>query len=276
MKMDDPVRFHAAWQSLCSSDGILVPGGFGSRGIEGKIAAIEWARKSRKPFLGVCLGLQCAVIEFARNVVGWTEANSAEIDPETTRPVVIEMPEHNVGQKGGTMRLGKRETIFVTDDSVLRKLYHNADIIEERHRHRYEVNPAYISDFERAGMRFVGKDSTGKRMEIIECADHPYFVGVQFHPEYISRPMKPSPPYLGLVLASCGRLSGYLLRGCRLSPRQQLSDVGSSSEEDLVRAAAGRGSPPAVEVLPPAEALPERESPKSPVRPVGESVLKTS
>ncbi|XP_064472936.1 CTP synthase 1-like isoform X2 [Ornithodoros turicata] len=239
MKLEDPVKFHAAWQNLCSSDGILVPGGFGSRGIEGKIAAIEWARKSKKPFLGVCLGLQCAIIEFARNVIGWTEANSAEIDPETVRPVVIEMPEHHVGQMGGTMRLGKRETIFGSSDSILRKLYHNADIIEERHRHRYEVNPLYVADFERAGLRFVGKDTTGKRMEVIEYADHPYFVGVQFHPEYISRPMKPSPPYLGLVLASCGRLSGYLLRGCRLS---ELSDVGSSSEDDLVNAVSSEAS----------------------------------
>lgn len=168
MKKDDPVKFHAAWQNLCCSDGIIVPGGFGSRGIEGKIAAIEWARKTRKPFLGVCLGLQCAVIEFARNVIGWTDANSAEIEPDCSRPVVIEMPEHNVGQKGGTMRLGKRETIFTPADSILRKLYHNADVIEERHRHRYEVNPSYVPELERAGLRFVGKDSTGKRMEIME------------------------------------------------------------------------------------------------------------
>lgn len=130
------------------------------------------------------------------------------------------------------MRLGKRETIFNTQDSLLRKLYHNAEKIEERHRHRYEVNPSYVPDLEQAGLKFVGKDTTGKRMEVIELSDHPYFVGVQFHPEYISRPLKPSPPYMGLVLASCGRLNGFLLRGCRMSPRQ-LSDVGSSSEEEV-------------------------------------------
>lgn len=233
MKADHPVKFHAAWQNLCIADGIIVPGGFGSRGVEGKIAAIEWARKTKKPFLGVCLGLQCAVIEFSRNVLGWEDANSAEIDPTTSHPVIIEMPEHNVGQMGGTMRLGKRETVFNTADSVLRKLYQNVDTIEERHRHRYEVNPAYVAELERAGLKFVGKDTTGKRMEVIEFPDHPYFVGVQFHPEYISRPLKPSPPYMGLILASCGRLNGYLLRGCRMSPRH-LSDVGSSEDEDVL------------------------------------------
>ncbi|KAH9381284.1 hypothetical protein HPB48_003265 [Haemaphysalis longicornis] len=233
MKTDHPVKFHAAWQNLCTADGIIVPGGFGSRGVEGKIAAIEWARKMKKPFLGVCLGLQCAVIEFARSALGWQDANSAEIDPTTSHPVIIEMPEHNVGQMGGTMRLGKRETVFNTADSVLRKLYQNVDTIEERHRHRYEVNPAYVAEFEKAGLKFVGKDTSGKRMEVIEFPNHPYFVGVQFHPEYISRPLKPSPPYMGLILASCGRLNGYLLRGCRLSPRQ-LSDVGSSSEEEAL------------------------------------------
>ncbi|XP_075552607.1 CTP synthase isoform X2 [Dermacentor variabilis] len=248
MKAEHPVKFHAAWQNLCVANGIIVPGGFGSRGVEGKIAAIEWARKTKKPFLGVCLGLQCAVIEFSRNVLGWEDANSSEINVKTSHPVIIEMPEHNVGQMGGTMRLGKRETNFNTHDSVLRKLYQNVDKIEERHRHRYEVNPSYVPDLEKAGLKFVGKDTSGKRMEVIELSDHPYFVGVQFHPEYISRPLKPSPPYMGLVLASCGRLNGFLLRGCRMSPRQ-LSDIGSSSEDELhepvpVRVEAGTSTMP--------------------------------
>ncbi|KAG0417646.1 hypothetical protein HPB47_005450 [Ixodes persulcatus] len=213
MKRDDPVKFHAAWQNLCRSDGILVPGGFGSRGVEGKIAAIEWARKTKKPFLGVCLGLQCAVIEFSRNVLGWADANSTEINPESKHPVIIEMPEHHVGQMGGTMRLGKRKTIFNTHDSILRKLYMNADVIEERHRHRYEVNPAFAPDLEKAGLHFVGKDETGKRMEIIEF------------PGKSSR----LPPYLGLVLASCGRLSNFLVR--RLP---HASDMDSTSEDEMV------------------------------------------
>ncbi|XP_036001478.1 CTP synthase 1 isoform X2 [Fundulus heteroclitus] len=136
---EEPVKYHEAWQKLCSADGILVPGGFGVRGTEGKIHAINWARKQRKPFLGVCLGMQLAVCEFARNVLGWSDANSTEFDPESTHPVVIDMPEHNPGQMGGTMRLGKRRTIFKTSNSVLRKLYGDADYVDERHRHRFEV-----------------------------------------------------------------------------------------------------------------------------------------
>lgn len=207
----NPVRFHEAWQHLCQSDGVIVPGGFGNRGIEGKIAAITWARENSKPFLGVCLGLQCAVIEFARNVIGIKDANSQEVKPESKSHVVIEMPEHNPeGQLGGTMRLGKKRTYFTTDKSILRTLYNNAKYIEERHRHRYEVNPKYVPEFENAGMKFVGQDENNERMEVMELQGHPYFVGVQFHPEYISRPLKPSPPYLGLILASSNKLQSYL------------------------------------------------------------------
>lgn len=230
IKEKDPIRFHEAWQQLCKSNGILVPGGFGTRGTEGKIAAAEWARKNKKPYLGVCLGLQCAVVEFARNVLGWSTAASTEVDPNTDSPVIIEMPEHNPGDMGGTMRLGKRQTVFKATNSVLYALYGNAERIEERHRHRYEVNPKYIPDFEAAGLKFVGHDVDGQRMEIVELEGHPYYVGVQYHPEYISRPLKPSPPYLGLVLASLGKLQSYLARGCRMSPRN-LSE-GSSDEEE--------------------------------------------
>uniref|UniRef100_G3NYC8 CTP synthase n=1 Tax=Gasterosteus aculeatus aculeatus TaxID=481459 RepID=G3NYC8_GASAC len=135
---EEPVKYHEAWQKLCSADGILVPGGFGVRGTEGKIHAINWARKQKKPFLGVCLGMQLAVCEFARNTLGWADANSTEFDPESKHPVVIDMPEHNPGQMGGTMRLGKRRTIFKTNSSVLRKLYGDAEYVDERHRHRFE------------------------------------------------------------------------------------------------------------------------------------------
>lgn len=230
-KETEPIKFYEAWQNLCKSDGVLVPGGFGKRGVEGKIAAIEWARKNQKPFLGICLGLQCAVIEFSRNVLGWKDANSTEIDPETTRDVVIDMPEHNTGQMGGTMRLGKRQTKFKTQESVLWQLYKRQDCVEERHRHRYEVNCAYVPEFEAAGLKFVGHDQTGERMEILELQGHPYFVAVQYHPEYISRPLQPSPPYVGLILASCGKLSSYLAKGCRLSPRYG-SEVGSSDDSE--------------------------------------------
>uniref|UniRef100_A0A671KV00 CTP synthase n=1 Tax=Sinocyclocheilus anshuiensis TaxID=1608454 RepID=A0A671KV00_9TELE len=219
---EEPVKYHEAWQKLCSADGILVPGGFGVRGTEGKIQAISWARKQKKPFLGVCLGMQLAVCEFARNMLDWKDANSTEFDPETKYPVVIDMPEHNPGQMGGTMRLGKRRTIFKTKNSILRKLYGDVDYVEERHRHRFEVNPELKQHFEEKGFHFVGQDVEGERMEVIELDDHLYFVGVQYHPEFTSRPIKPSPPYLGLLLAAAGRLPGHLQEGCWLSPRYGL------------------------------------------------------
>lgn len=226
---ENPVKFHQAWQKLCRADCILVPGGFGHRGTEGKLLAIQWARKKKKPFLGVCLGMQLAVVEFARNCLNWKDANSTEFDPKTKNPVVIDMPEHNPGDMGGTMRLGKRKTVFTTKDSVLRKLYGDEGFVEERHRHRYEVNPELTHFFEDKGLRFVGHDTEGKRMEVIELRDHPYFIGVQFHPEFSSRPMKPSPAYLGLLLAATGSLGAYLQRGCKLSPSDSYSDLSDDS-----------------------------------------------
>ncbi|KAL9969355.1 hypothetical protein ACROYT_G021559 [Oculina patagonica] len=232
----DPVKYHEAWQKLCGCDGILVPGGFGKRGTEGKIAAAEWARKMKKPYLGVCYGMQLAVIEFARHILGWKDANSTENEPDTKHPVVIEMPEHNPGQLGGTMRLGRRRTVFSKKhESVTKKLYKNAEYVEERHRHRYEVNPTHVSQFEEKGMKFVGRDVEGERMEIMEIQDHPYFVGVQYHPEYISRPIRPSPPYLGLILAAIGKLPQFIARGCRLSPRCSISEDEDDDDEELVK-----------------------------------------
>ncbi|XP_048413873.1 CTP synthase 1b isoform X1 [Stegostoma tigrinum] len=231
-QLDEPVKFHEAWQNLCSANGVLVPGGFGSRGTEGKILAIAWARRQKKPFLGVCLGMQLAVVEFARNALNWPDANSTEFNPDTKYPVVIDMPEHNPGEMGGTMRLGKRRTILKEKNSVLRRLYKDCDYVEERHRHRYEVNPAMRNNFEEKGFHFVGQDVEGERMEIIELDEHPYFVGVQYHPEFTSRPMKPSPPYLGLMLAASGKLQRYLEKGCRLSPRDTYSDQSGSSSPD--------------------------------------------
>ncbi|XP_064408286.1 CTP synthase 1 [Latimeria chalumnae] len=229
---EEPIRYHAAWQKFCSSHGILVPGGFGVRGTEGKILAISWARTQKKPFLGVCLGMQLAVVEFARNVIEWEDANSTELNPESNHPVVIDMPEHNPGQMGGTMRLGKRRTVFKTQNSIMRKLYGDLEYIEERHRHRFEVNPELKDTFEEKGLKFVGQDTEGERMEIVELEDHPFFVGVQFHPEFTSRPIKPSPPYFGLLLAATGKLNHYLQKGCRLSPRDTYSNhSGSSSPE---------------------------------------------
>nr|XP_032799969.1 CTP synthase 1-like isoform X1 [Petromyzon marinus]XP_032799970.1 CTP synthase 1-like isoform X1 [Petromyzon marinus]XP_032799971.1 CTP synthase 1-like isoform X1 [Petromyzon marinus] len=240
----DPVKYHEAWQKLCSADGVLVPGGFGIRGTEGKISAVSWARKNNKPFLGVCLGMQLAVIEFARHQLGWTDANSTEFDPDTKHPVVVDMPEHNPGDMGGTMRLGKRTTIFKTSNSVLRQLYGNKDSVDERHRHRYEVNPVLVPEFESRGLRFVGQDADGVRMEVLELDDHPFFVGVQFHPEFTSRPMSPSPVYLGLLLSAAGKLQSFLQRGCRLSPRDDYSDVSDDGDSDSELAALGGATAP--------------------------------
>lgn len=217
----DPVKYHSAWQALCKSQGILVPGGFGSRGIEGKIAAIHWARTKNIPFFGVCLGFQMAVIEYCRNVLGWKDANSSEVNSETPYPVVIDMPEISKTHMGGTMRLGLRRTQFVKE-CLTKELYGNVDFVDERHRHRYEVNPKYVADIEQAGMVFVGQDETHTRMEVLELKGHPYFVGVQYHPEFLSKPLKPSPPFLGFILASAGKLEKYL-RGELHPPRRTTS-----------------------------------------------------
>ncbi|XP_078513793.1 CTP synthase 2 isoform X1 [Lissotriton helveticus] len=234
-KNEDPVKYHKAWEKLCKANGILVPGGVGIRGTEGKLQAISWARKRKIPFLGVCLGMQLAVVEFARNCLNWEDANSTEFEPNTRYPVVINIPEYHPGETVDSVRLGKRRTVFKTEDSVLRKLYGNVPVIEERHRHRYEVNPEFIHHFEDKGLKFVGHDTEGQRMEVVELQDHPYFVGVQFHPEFLSRPMKPSPPYIGLLMAATGKLDLYLKNGCKLSHRDRYSDFsdGSSSEKEL-------------------------------------------
>ncbi|KAL0271139.1 UNVERIFIED_CONTAM: hypothetical protein PYX00_008331 [Menopon gallinae] len=232
-KTEEPVLYHQAWEKLCRSDGVLVPGGFGRRGVEGKILACKWCRQNNKPFLGICLGLQIAVIEFARNVLGITKADSTEFDAMTPKPIIIDMPEHNQGQMGGTMRLGKRKTVFLPGSSVIKQLYGNPPSIEERHRHRYEVNPEYVPQLQEAGMIFVGQDPTAKRMQILELKDHNYFVATQFHPEYLSRPLKASPPFLGLILASVKKLKSYLSKGCRLSP-QSLSEEEEEEEEEEV------------------------------------------
>lgn len=203
-----PEQYHKAWHELCTADGVLVPGGFGHRGTEGMVAAANWARTKPKPYLGICLGMQIAVIEYARTVCGLPNAASVELDAHTTDPVVVFMPEIDKATMGGNMRLGLRPTLFQkgTEWSKLRKLYGGADSINERHRHRYEVNPDYIERLSDAGLTFIGKDDKGERMEIVELKSHPFFVGVQFHPEYLSRVLKPSPPYLGFVAASCGLL----------------------------------------------------------------------
>ncbi|THH07890.1 hypothetical protein EW145_g3073 [Phellinidium pouzarii] len=204
----DPVKYHDAWRAVVGANGILVPGGFGQRGTEGMLHAVKWAREQKIPFLGICLGFQVAVIEWARNVCSVSsktfaiftpllrgvsdfhdlspvEANSGEFAGENNDSVVIFMPEGSRTHMGGTMRLGLRPTVFTEESaktSKIRQLYGGASKIWERHRHRYEVSPRYVKRFEE---------------------NHPYFVALQAHPEFCSRPLNPSPPFLGFVAASC-------------------------------------------------------------------------
>ncbi len=180
--------------------GIIVPGGFGPRGTEGKIKAIQYARENNIPFLGICFGFQLAVIEFARNVVGWKDANSSEL-AKTDHPVIDLLPEQrNITNLGGTMRLGELEVILVKNTLVY-NLY-GKEKIYERHRHRYEVNPEFIPVLQDYGLVFSGFSDNGRRAEVLELPDNDFFLGTQFHPEFKSRPYNPSPPFVGLVKAA--------------------------------------------------------------------------
>ncbi|XP_023004505.1 CTP synthase-like isoform X1 [Cucurbita maxima] len=205
-----PEAHAAAWETLRKASCVLVPGGFGDRGVKGMILAAKYARENKVPYLGICLGMQISVIEFAGSVLGWEKANSTEFDDGTLYPVVIFMPEGSKTHMGSTMRLGSRRTVFQTADCITKRMYHNSEYVDERHRHRYEVNSEFIETFEEAGLKFVGKDETGKRMEILELPSHPFYVGVQFHPEFKSRPRRPSPVFLGFILAATGQLDLYL------------------------------------------------------------------
>ncbi|KAK9865298.1 hypothetical protein WJX84_005661 [Apatococcus fuscideae] len=217
-KKDNPEAYKQAWARLCHADAVLVPGGFGSRGVEGMVLAARHARSQAKPFLGICLGMQVAVIDFARDVLGMADANSVEFEAATEHPAVVFMPEGSTTHKGGTMRLGSRRTMFETMDCVAAKLYQVDQYVMERHRHRYEVNPILVPQLETAGLHFVGKDDSGSRMEILELQNHPFFVACQFHPEFKSRPGRPSALFLGLILAACGKLDGYLTGNTIKSP----------------------------------------------------------
>ena len=223
-KKNKTLRPLRALREFDDIDGILVPGGFGSRGVEGKIAAIKYAREKKIPFLGICLGMQCTVIEYARDVLGWKDANSTEFDEGTTHPVIDLMEEQRgITQKGGTMRLGaypcilKKGTLAAklykdiltglpnsraTDNSINPVERKNvAGMISERHRHRYEL--AYDSEgrsaLTAAGLQVSGLSPDGKLVEIVELPGHPYFIACQFHPEFKSRPTAPHPLFDGLV-----------------------------------------------------------------------------
>ena len=187
-------------KALKGADGILIPGGFGSRGIEGKINTVRFARENKVPFLGICLGMQCTVLEAARNLCGLHDANSTEFDPTTKDPVVDLTPQQkNVVYKGGTMRLGNYSADLKAG-SLAHRLY-GKDRIDERHRHRYELNPKYVKQLQDVGLNVSGWHE-GVLPEIVERTDHPYFIAVQFHPEFGSRPMRPHPLFDGLIKAS--------------------------------------------------------------------------
>ncbi|KAN0060256.1 CTP synthase ura7 [Thecaphora frezii] len=305
---ENPVKYHQAWQALCSAKGILVPGGFGTRGTEGMISAARWAREKRVPYLGICLGFQIAVIEFARNVCGIEGAGSAELEPECKDPVIVYMPEISKTHLGGTMRLGLRPSVFgegTEQWSKIRALYGNEPVVWERHRQRYEVNPAYVERIEKGDpnphaprkaqvvpssippmspdrattspqmaswsrtssqsevqlpepneLRFIGRDEKGERMQIAEIRNHPFFVGMQAHPEFASRPLNPSPPFLGFVAASAGLLEEQIEAQKNYVPPHPKSMM--VSEAELIRRRdAGEGNPkPAT--TPPGAATPTR------------------
>ena len=191
-----------AAELLDGADGVLVPGGFGSRGIEGKIAAVRWARESRVPFLGICLGMQMAVVEYARHVCGWADAHSSELDPATTHPVIDLMPDQRgITAKGGTMRLGAYPCKVVSRGSRTYQAY-GAEEISERHRHRYEFNNEYRDALTQAGLELAGLSPDGRLVEIVELPGHPWFVGVQFHPELKSRPNRAHPLFREFIAAA--------------------------------------------------------------------------
>jgi CTP synthase len=200
----EEVEREGAERVLGGVDGILVPGGFGDRGISGKIEAVRFARERQVPYFGICLGLQCAVIEFARNVVDLADANSTEIDPSTRHPVVCLLNEqYNIVEKGGTMRLGSYPQAL-TEGSRAHAAYGSL-LVNERHRHRYEFNNVYRQQFAANGMAFTGTSPDGQLVEVIELPAHPWFVAVQCHPEFKSKPTQPQPLFRAFVKASLER-----------------------------------------------------------------------
>jgi CTP synthase len=188
-------------EKFSNLDGVIVAPGFGGRGIEGKIATIKFVRENNIPFLGICLGMQCAVIEYARNVLGYTDAHSTEMEPETKNPVIYLMEDqHSITDKGGTMRLGSYPC-KVSENSNVFNAYNKVDVTE-RHRHRYEFNNDYKEEFESSGMKTTGINVENNLVEIIEIDNHPWFVGVQFHPEYKSTVINPHPLFVNFIKAS--------------------------------------------------------------------------
>ena len=201
---EDCVEFEKAKEALCDVDGLVVPGGFGIRGIEGKLNVIRYARENNLPFLGLCLGMQCAVIEYARNVVGLKDANSMEFNENTPHPVIDLMTEQkHVEGYGGTMRLGKYEC-HISKGTKAEAAY-GSNVIFERHRHRYEVNNEYRKQIADAGLVFSGLSPDGMLCEMVELPQNDWFVACQFHPEFKSRPEHAHPLFMGLIEAANNR-----------------------------------------------------------------------
>jgi CTP synthase len=201
----EDMTIEEARAELAGVDGVLVPGGFGSRGWEGKILACRVAREDEIPYLGICLGMHVAVSEFARHVCGLDGANSTEMDPETPYPVIDLLPEQKeVEDLGGTMRLGA-QAVELADGTHTREVYGGEPVISERHRHRYEVNNAYRQQLVENGLVISGTFQEGRLVEIIELPDHPWFVASQFHPEFKSRPTRPAPLFREFVAAALQR-----------------------------------------------------------------------
>lgn len=197
---EDVTRENVA-ELLDDVDGVLVPGGFGDRGIEGKIEATRYAREQKKPFLGICLGMQLATIEFARNVLKFEDAHSAEFVPETTHPIIDLLPEQkDIEDLGGTLRLGLYPCRLVEGTKAFAA--YEDEVVYERHRHRYEFNNFYRQEMENEGFIFSGTSPDGRLVEIIELKDHPWFVASQFHPEFVSRPTRPQPLFRDFIRAS--------------------------------------------------------------------------
>ncbi len=205
---------------LGNVDAVIVPGGFGERGVEGKIACVQYVRTHRIPYLGLCLGLQVAVIEYARNVLGLRTANSTEFEHHAEHPVICELPEQRrIEGMGGTMRLGAQD-VLVEPNTLLSFLFESQRLIRERFRHRYEVNPAYVERLASAGLRFSGRHPKHAIMQVIELPPdiHPYFIAGQFHPELTSRPLRPQPMFMGLIAAAIARTNPQFV-GESISPR---------------------------------------------------------
>lgn len=229
----EDIEAEGAAKYLQKVDGVVVPGGFGSRGVDGKIAAVEYARNNQIPFLGLCLGMQCSVMEWARNVAGLKDANSAEFDPNTPNPVINLLPEqHDVVDLGGTMRLGLYPC-RLAPNTLANRLYQK-EVVYERHRHRYEFNNAYRNLFLENGYSISGTSPDGRLVEIVELPSHPFFIATQFHPEFQSRPSTPHPLFKGLIQAAFNKVKSEESAAPKLSQKLVISPEVAITEQVVI------------------------------------------